>query len=408
MTVQEEDQIVIVGGGPVGLTTALLLAQARVPVTVLEKNAGVARDYRASTFHAGTLDLLEECGITQALVERGLRCPVFQYRSWTEGKIAEFDHALLADDSRHPYRIQCEQFKLSEYLKETLERMAGVRLLYGHEVTSMEADGDGVCAHANGPGGAVAVRGAFLVGADGGHSVVRKHLDIPFEGFTYPERILVLGTTFDFRQVFPDLALINYLSDPENYAHILRIPDLWRISLPIKDEVSDETARTDAFIEARLAPLMPGIRASEIPVRGVYHVHQRVAARYREGRVFLAGDAAHLNNPKGGMGLNGGLHDAYSLAGRLAQARSGDADILDGYEAQRRPEAIQAIHRQTEKNYRALKEGGAAGRQSQFDEWRAIEADPARARELLLDTSMINSLRRCGLLPQPAQAAATE
>jgi 3-(3-hydroxy-phenyl)propionate hydroxylase len=266
----------------------------------------------------------------------------------------------------------------------------------------VEQDGDGVRVQAQGPDGTVDVRGAYLVGADGGHSVVRKSLGVQFEGFTYPERILVLGTTFDFTQVIPDLSLINYFSDPDNYAHMLRIPDLWRMSLPIKDDVSDETARTDAFIEQRLGPLMPGIKASQIPVRGVYHVHQRVAEHYRQGRVFLAGDAAHLNNPKGGMGLNGGLHDAHSLAGRLAQARQGDETALDGYEDQRRPEAIQAIHKQTEKNYKALKEGGSSGRTALFDEWRAIQADPERARKLLLDTSMINSLRRCGMLPQPA------
>ena len=392
--------VVVVGGGPVGLTTALLLAQRGVPVTVFERNREAPVDYRASTFHAPTLDLLEECGITGFLLSAGLKCPRFQYRGWKEGKIAEFDHALLAADTRHPYRLQCEQYKLTRHLHDRLSDMPGVDLRFGWEATGISQDEDGVEISVRAPDEAKALRARYLVGADGGQSTTRKAIGVAFPGFTYPERTLVIGTTLDLRTVFPDLANVNYVSDPENHAHILRIPDLWRMSLPLGEEVPDREALSDAGIESRLRRAMPCLSHSDVPVRVVYHVHQRVAETYRKGRVFLAGDAAHVNSPKGGMGLNGGLHDAVSLAGRLANGwhDRGREDGLDGYEAQRRPEAIHAIQRQTQNNVKNLRASAPEERSRLFAHWRRTASDPELARAHLLQTSMIASLRRCGML----------
>ena len=395
----KDNSILIIGGGPVGLSAAWLLAQRGVAVTLMEKAADVQKDYRASTIHCATLDLFENTGITEAFLHMGLKCPVTQFRGWKEGKVAEFDHALLRDDTRHPYRVQCEQYKLSEHLWAELSRHPAVTLLYRHEVTAIADKGDRVEVTANTPGGEKLFTADYVVAADGGRSTVRRILDIAFEGKTYPDRILVMGTPFDFKTFFPDLREVNYVSDPGNYAHILRIPDLWRISLPLTDDTPDEVALTDEYIYGRLRALMPAIGTPPIPVRGVYTAHQRVAATYRKGRIFLAGDAAHLNNPKGGMGLNGGLHDAFSLAGRLAKVCLGEAGEteLDGYELQRRPEAMDAILKQTDQNVSNLKADDAA-REKVFAEYRKKAADPELARQFLLQSSMIASLRRCGML----------
>lgn len=394
------DRIAIVGGGPVGLTAAFLLARAGLPVTLFERETEVLKDYRASTFHPPTLDLLEDTGISDALVRMGIKCPIVQYRSWAEGKIAEFDHGLLKNDTRHPYRLQCEQYKLSGHLFEMLSKIPGVELRYGSEVTALDQDEDAVTLTVQGRRKREEVRAAYVIAADGGRSTMRKLLEIDFPGFTYEERILVIGTTLDFRTLFPDIANVNYVSDPVYYGHILRIPDLWRISQPIADGMSDEEALSDAEIETRLNRVMPGLRLPDVRVRGVYHVHQRVADTYRKGRVFLAGDAAHLNNPKGGMGMNGGLHDVIDLTQRLAELWHGNEDerTLDGYEALRRPEAIDDIHRQTERNVRALKEDDPEAREKIFANWRRMAADPEKARAHLLETSMIASLRRCGMV----------
>lgn len=395
----EHECVLIIGGGPVGLTTAWLLAERGIPVTVLEKVAKVQKDYRASTFHAATLDLFEGTGITEALLEMGLQCPVTQFRGWKEGKVAEFDHAVLKNDTRHPYRLQCEQYKLAEHLFATLGKHANATLLYDHEVTGVSDQGGHVEVTARSPKGDHSFSARYAIAADGGRSTVRHQLGIGFEGKTYPDRILVMGTPFDFKAFFPDLREVNYISDPGNYAHILRIPDLWRMSLPLIDDTPDEVALSDDYIYGRLRRLMPDIGTPPLPVRGVYSAHQRVAETYRKGRVFLAGDAAHLNNPKGGMGLNGGLQDAYSLTQRMARVWKGEAgdSELDGYEAQRRPEAMDAILAQTDQNVANLQADETA-REKLFAEYRRKAADPELARQFLLQSSMIASLRRCGML----------
>ena len=390
--------VVVIGAGPVELTLAYLVAQQQIPVVILEKQAQLQKDYRASTFHAGTLDLFESTGITQALLERGIACPNFQYRGWKEGKIAEFDHSLISQYTRHPYRLQCEQFKLSEFLMSELSKMAHVQILMEHELTGLSQTTHEVNLQLLNQGKTVELKAAWVCASDGGRSVARKSLGLEFKGFTYDERILVLGTPYDMRQSFEDLSFINYFSDPVNYAHMLKIPDLWRMSLPLFAHVSDQEALSDDYIDSRLAPLIPALRSDQLQVKGIYHVHQRVVDQYQVGRVFLLGDAAHLNNPKGGMGLNGGLHDAMSLARLFEDYFSRDNEHFADYEKQRRFEAINAIHHQTQSNYNALKESDDAAREQLFSRWRALAKNEEQAREHLLNTSMIQSLWRCGLL----------
>ncbi len=395
-----DDRILIAGGGPVGATASYLLAREGIPVTLLEKEEGVVLDYRASTIHPPTLDLLEACGATAAMIEMGLVCPVWQFRDRERGPIAQFDLSVLAGDTRHPYRLQCEQFKLVGWLYERLSEMDGVRLLFGHEVTDLAQDEDRVRVTADGPHGAVALEGRYLIAADGGRSVVRKLLGIDFDGYTHPEHFLVSGTTFDFKSAMADICSVNYTADPVEWFLLLEIPDMWRVIVPVGTEVEADDAVSDGYIQGCLNNLLPRDEPYEILVRGIYRVSQRVAARYRSGRAFLAGDAAHINNPLGGMGLNGGLHDAIDLCGRLAavwHGRSPDAE-LDGYEVQRRPEAVNAISAITERNKKLMEERNPEIRGRNLADWRALAADPDRTYRYLLETSMIGSLRRSGML----------
>jgi 2-polyprenyl-6-methoxyphenol hydroxylase-like FAD-dependent oxidoreductase len=388
------DGVLIVGAGPVGVTLALLLAQRGIPVTVLEAEARPIIDYRASTFHPPTLDLLEESGITAGLLAMGRVCPTFQYRDRREGKIAEFDLGLLRNDTRHPYRLQCEQFKLVDFVLQRLAAMPEVDVRFSHrvdEIAQTENTAEAVVAT---PGGTQRFSGRWLVGTDGGRSTVRKSLGIDFEGLTYPERFLVAGTTFNFRAAIPDLCSVHYIADADEWVTLLEIPDMWRFITPVH-EGTDDAALADGFIESRLQGFVPRGMRYDIQVRAIYRAHQRVATTYRMGQAFLAGDAAHLNNPIGGMGLNGGLHDALDLAERLGRVWRGEAgpEILDGYERKRKPVVVDAILAQTAQNKRLLEERDPEVRKETLERWRRMAADPELAYRHLLQTSMIASLR---------------
>jgi 2-polyprenyl-6-methoxyphenol hydroxylase-like FAD-dependent oxidoreductase len=394
------DRVIVAGGGPVGAVATFLLARAGIPVTMIERESGVVPDYRASTFHPPTLDLLEASGISAALVDMGLICPTMQIRDRRAGRVAEFDLSILKNDTPHPYRLQCEQFKLVGWVYQQFHSMPGLDLRFGHAVVDAQQDDDGVTIEAEHDGERVRIAGDVVIACDGGRSIVRKLIDMPFAGFTYPEYFLVAGTRFDFRAHMPDLCSVNYTADPDAWFLLLQIPDMWRVILPADEKLSPDDAVSEASLQASLQNILPRNEPYDIVVRAIYRVHQRVAEHYRRGRIFLAGDAAHLNNPLGGMGLNGGLHDVISLTDRLIAWWHGKADaaVLDGYEVQRRPEAINAIHAITARNKRLLEERDPEIRARNLDDIKRTAADPALSYQYLLDAAMISSLRRSGMI----------
>ncbi len=384
--------VLIAGAGPVGLTAAVSLVRAGVPVTVFEAGADLSTESRASTFHPPTLDMLDSLGAAQPLIAQGLTASTFQYRTMRHGILAQFDFSAIADLTNHPYRLQCEQSRLTRILHDQLRGQAGFTIEFGSAVEAASQDADGVTVTIKRDGTTESRRGRWLIGADGARSDVRRSLAIEFEGFTWPDRFLVISTPFDFYSAIAGLAPVSYVADPQRWRFLLQIPGLWRVMFPIAERESDETALTPEFAQALMANVVPGIAHYEIAHTTLYKVHQRVAKTLRRGRAFLIGDAAHINNPLGGMGMNGGIHDAMNLAARLADVWHGRAaDItLDLYDRERRLVTLEYIDQQSTQNKRNLESDGVAFK-AQLD---AIAADPQRTRDYLMRVSMIASLRR--------------
>jgi len=396
-----EERVFVAGAGPVGLVAAASLARQGIPVTVFEAALQLSRESRASTFHPSTLDMLEELGVGEALIATGLVAPRVQYRTRNDGVIAAFDFAAIADATRHPYRLQSEQHNLTRIIDERLRSDPNYRIELDRRVCGARQERDGVAVTLAAADGTTEERRArWLIGADGARSEVRKALDIDFEGFTWPERFLVVGTTFDFYALVPGLDAVSYVADPTQWHFYLQIPGMWRMMFPIAPDVSDETAATRDFARRTLASVQPNATEADIAHVTLYRVHQRVAKSFRCGRVFLAGDAAHINNPLGGMGMNGGIHDAVNLTERLARVWRGEADDaeLDRYDRQRRLVTLEYVQKHTIQNKRNLETGDPAEQARFRDELRATAADPRRTRDYLLRISMIASLKRAAEL----------
>jgi len=400
-----DERILIAGGGPVGVVTALALAQRGFPVTVFESEPDISDAPRAATTHPATLELLADLGLIDDVIRLGLTARKFQFRDRPSGAlVAEFDHETLRQDTRFPLVVQCEQHKLARLALDRLRALPDAEVHFSARVAAVDAHAGNVGVTVETPGGRKKFRGAFLVGADGGRSTVRKSVGIQFEGYTFPERFVVLTTRFDF-EAERGYCYRNYFSDPDEWANLFKVAGddgrgQWRVVFPTRREESDDEALSDAGVQGRLQRFFPKPKPYEVVHRNLYKAHQRVAATFRKGRVLLAGDAAHVNNPIGGLGLNCGIHDGVELAERLARFRDGQGgeEELDLYDRRRRPLNIEFVQSQTVNNKKRLEEKDPAVRAANFEQLRATAADPARHRQFLLRTSLIESVRKAALI----------
>jgi len=380
--------VLVAGAGPVGLTAALVLARAGVPVTVLERAPELAEDLRASTWHPPTMDMMDELGLSAEILAVGLKARHTQYRDRRTGAIAEFDLELLRGETAHPYRVQYEQFRYTRLVLERLRAFPRAKVLFGTPAESLSQDARAITVNGS-------CQADYLIGADGGRGAVRESLGIEFEGFTFPESFYSVSTTFDFARVFDRLCSVNYIADVNEWCVLLKVPGFWRCLFPTRADENDEETVSDASTQARLQGVHRKAGPYDIVHRTIYRVHQRVAKRYRVGRAFLAGDAAHLNNPLGGMGMNGGLHDAMNLAGKLVAIHRGEtgAAVLERYEPERRPIAIEYINASTERNKKLMEERNPEARRRAQEELCRTAADPAAAKAFLMKSSMIDAVR---------------
>ncbi len=406
----DANAVIVVGAGPVGLLCALVLARAQVPVCVLEAEPSTTLDLRAGTFHPPTLEMLAPLGVTQAMMEIGIKVPVWQSRDFQAGLVANWDMGLLKNDTPYPYRLHLEQHRLTPILLSMLKEHAHAQVLFSHEFVGLDQTRlpGSVIVTANdcsfsdaGHARTVEFTAPWVIGADGGKSLVRKSLGIEFDGYTWPERYSVVSTTFDWGPLgYADNA---YISDPEQWVAFFKMPDvgppgLWRMTVPVGTDLSDEEVLHPHYGNAIFNRVLNAKTPFEFPIvhQSVYRVHQRVAKEFRVARVLLAGDSAHVNNPLGGFGLNSGIHDAMNLSEKLARVYHGESpeSLLDLFVRQRRTVNMEYVQDISIKNKQNLEEKDPVRRQERIALLRSIAQSPEKSREYLLTSSMINSIKR--------------
>jgi 3-(3-hydroxy-phenyl)propionate hydroxylase len=383
--------VIVVGAGPVGTVAALACARHGHTVTLLEAQQRIDDSPRASTTQPPTLEMLAELGLIDEYLRVGLVSRTFQF--WdrpTRRMIAEFDFARLADETAYPFVVQTEQHKLANMAIARLHAMANADVRLGERVTGISQSDETVEVVTTSEN----LVADYVIAADGGRSTIRKALDIEFEGYTWPERFLVITTKFDFQAAL-GCCLRTYMADPAEWTNLFKVAgdDLkgrWRAVFNTREDEKDEEALSDASVRARLSRIYVPEGERDYLHLNLYAVHQRVAKSFRKGRVFLCGDAAHVNNPIGGLGLNCGIHEAWHLSGLLDRVLRGeDSELLDEYERTRRPLNIKYVQEQTVANKKRLEEHEPAQREKRFDELRAMADDPKRHKAFLMRASLL-------------------
>ena len=341
------DGVLVVGAGPVGILNALGLARAGVPVTVVDRSPDVVQSPRAAIYHWAVLDGLDRLGVYEEAARRGILKQDYEYRAHRTGERVRFGLDALDGRVARPYNLHLGQGALVEIALGRLARYEHATVLWRHELLGLEQDERSVTAVVRSPDGPRAITAGWLIGADGAHSAVRSALGLAFEGFTWPERFVATNVRYPFAE--RGFAQNTFIVDDVYGAVIAKLDEtggtgLWRYTycegdaLPL-DGVLD---RMPGFFSA----VLPDLDGLELVEHAPYRMHQRAATSFRAGRVLLAGDAAHVTNPAGGLGLTGGLFDTFVLHEALAAVLAGEAreEVLDDYARERRRVFLEKVN----------------------------------------------------------------
>ena len=328
--------VVVVGAGPCGLTIANLLGLSGVSVIVLEKNESTVREPRAVSIDDESLRTMQAVGLIADVTSRAMLDYGSLYVGAT-GKSFAFVHPATREFG-YPRRNAFHQTILEDQLWRGLDRFPNVALHFRHELIGLEQSGEHVDIGVQAPdGGRRAIRSAYVIACDGARSTVRTQLDIPMFGHTYRERWFIV----DIENTKDVYRHTRVMCDPVRPGITLPGPGgTRRFEFRLKAGETEEDMLRENIVRALMSQAGPDGDA-KIRRKVVYVFHARMAARWREGRVFLAGDAAHLSPPFAGQGMNSGVRDAHNLAWKIAavlQGRLGQG-ALDSYETERRPHA---------------------------------------------------------------------
>jgi 2-polyprenyl-6-methoxyphenol hydroxylase-like FAD-dependent oxidoreductase len=339
-------EVAIVGAGPTGLALAASLVDRGMDVVLLDKAAEGANTSRAAVVHARTLEVLEPLGVTGDLVERGVIVPTFTVRD-RDRTLMKVDFGGLP--TAYPYTLMVPQSVTEEVLLRRLRALGG-EVHRGHEVTAVTGDAEGATVRlADG----AEVRARYVVGTDGMHSVVRDQAGIGFTGDAYAQSFILADVHLEWG--LPDDEVQLFFS-PDGLVVVAPLPEGRHRIVATVDDAPEHPDVTDVedLLSAR-GPQAERARVRDVVWSSRFRVHHRIADRYRAGRIFLAGDAAHVHSPAGGQGMNTGIQDSVDLGGRLADGTE------DGYEDARRPVAAGVVA-MTDRMTRTATADGAAAR----------------------------------------------
>ena len=389
-------KVIIIGAGPVGTFVAYCLAEYGIETILLESETSCETDMRASTFHPSTLKYLDNLNLANELIDKGLKAPIFQYRIRATDEILEFNLEELSDVLDFPFRLQCEQYKFARMLADKLDNHKYSSVMFNRELISFSDAGNKVKLKVDHKGIGEDYECDYLIGADGANSIVRRNLGIEFGGFTYKEKFFTLSTEKPLENYFSDLSYVNYVSDPDEWFVMLKAPSAWRILVPVDEKLDDDLIRSDDYVRNIFKRALNSDDRIETIHRTIYRVHQRVVDTMRSGRVILAGDSAHLNNPLGGFGMNGGLHDAWNLAKQLDEIinHNKNEELLDLYDRQRRTVMNEFIQKQTIRNKKMIEETGDDKYSSEWNRMRNIHQSDTERRQYMFRQTMAQSLLR--------------
>ena len=387
-------KVIIIGAGPVGTFAAYCLAEYGIETLVLESESTCETDMRASTFHPSTLKYLDNLNLADELIEKGLKAPIFQYRIRSTDEVLEFNLQELDDVLDFPYRLQCEQYKFARMLAGKLDRHRHSSVLFNRKLINFSEGNNKVTLDVDHHGTNEQYQCDYLIGADGANSIVRRNLGIEFSGFTYEEKFFTLSTEKPLEDYFSNLSYVNYVSDPEEWFVLLKVPSAWRILVPVSQKLDDKAIKSNDYVSDIFTRVLNASDPIETIHRTIYRVHQRVVNKMHYGRIMLAGDSAHINNPLGGFGMNGGLHDAWNLAEKLDGIinHKKDEDLLNLYDRQRRTVMNDFIQKQTIRNKKMIEETGDVKNSSEWMRMRKIHENENERREYMLRQCMTQSL----------------
>lgn len=317
---------IVVGAGPVGLVSALRLAQAGVRVAVIEKRDRLNQVSKASTFHPPTLDILNRIGVYDRFNAMALHIDRLQYRTPEMGILGEISYDLLKGSTPFPFRKHLEQSFLTPVLLEKLRTYPNADFSFNAEFLDVKDNGTNVAITVMKDGRESVMSARFLLGADGGHSAVRESAGISFPGKPYPGFQLRIRTDDGIRGELPGIGPVTYLVGKTHSASFLHMPDNWRIILRVPEGVAEETALTDDWAIERLSALIPGFRLPKVVGKDCYAARKCGASAASNGNIYIVGDAIHLTNTRGGMNMNCGIHDGFQIATAMIRALK-DNDI---------------------------------------------------------------------------------